>query len=116
MRSLPLRGGRLGMPVPVVGGCLFRLTFAVKGSWWMVRVPYPARAVYEEHEHRLRPVVVRGKVGGGHGGGSGSCRPDTARCFRKRLPGRPRAAVGHGPAQQSSKCWPATCIKLRGKE
>jgi hypothetical protein len=64
LRTFPLRGGRQGMPVVVVGDCLFRLTFAMEGAWWAMRLPYPAGLVYDPlHEHRLLPVVVRGVVG-----------------------------------------------------
>ena len=34
------------------------------GSWWVLRLPYPAGLVYDPaHVHRLLPVVVAGSVG-----------------------------------------------------
>jgi hypothetical protein len=64
LRTFALRGGRLGMPVIVVGDALLRLSFASDGAWWVVRLPYPAGLVYDlSHVHRLLPVVVRGRVG-----------------------------------------------------
>jgi hypothetical protein len=63
MRTYPLRGGRLGLPVIVVGRMLFRLTFAWDGAWWVLRLPYSVGAVYWVHGHRFLPVVVRGRLG-----------------------------------------------------
>ena len=62
LRTFLLRGGRRGMPVVVVGDCLFRLTFAMEGGWWVMRLPYPAQLVYDPaHEYRLLPVITKGR-------------------------------------------------------